>query len=69
MRSVAEEAIGKDYRAHLMQFDSDGKVTSKDISELDPNSEDEGIAGWGGLTEFSSRFGDAVRKAVNEADQ
>lgn len=67
MRRVAEEAIGKDFRAHLMQFDDDGKVTSLDISELDPSAEDERIAGWGGLTEFSSRFGDAVRKAVNEA--
>ena len=67
MKRVAEESIGKDFRAHLMQFDGHGKVTSMDISELDPSSEDERIAGWGGLTEFSSRFGDAVRKAVNEA--
>ena len=38
-----------------------------EISALDPSSEDESIAGWGGLTEYSSRFGDAVRKAVIEA--
>lgn len=68
MRRVAEEALRKDYRAHLLQFDSEGKVTSLDISELDPDSEDERIAGWGGLTAFSSRFGDTVRKAVNEAE-
>ena len=68
MRRVAEEAIGKDFRAYLMQFDDGGKVTSVDISELDPSAEEERIAGWGGLTEFSSRFGDAVRKAVNEAE-
>ncbi len=67
-KSMAEEALKKDYRAHLLQFDASGKVTSLDISELDPDSEDDRIAGWGGLTEFSSRFGDAVRKAVNEAD-
>lgn len=67
-KSMAEEALKKDYRAHLLQFDARGKVTSLDISELDPDSEDDRIAGWGGLTEFSSRFGDAVRKAVNEAD-
>lgn len=66
MRRVAEAAFGKDYRAHLLEFD-DGKVTSVEISELDPSAEDERVAGWGGLTEFSSRFGDAVRKAVNEA--
>jgi energy-coupling factor transporter ATP-binding protein EcfA2 len=68
MRRVAEGAIGKEYRAYLLQFEEDGKVTSVDISELDPCAEDERVAGWGGLTEFSSRFGDAVRKAVNEAD-
>jgi len=50
-----------------MDFDIQGKVISKDISTLDPFSEDESVAGWGGLTEFSSRFGNAVRKAVNES--
>lgn len=68
MRSVAESALTKDYRAHLLQFTDDGKVVSKEITALDPDSEDESIAGWGGLTEYSSRFGDAVRKAVNEAE-
>ncbi|MFN7572169.1 MAG: AAA family ATPase [Betaproteobacteria bacterium] len=67
MRRVAEEALAKDYRAYLLQFDGDGKVTSMDISALDPSSEDDRVAGWGGLTEYSSRFGDAVRKAANEA--
>jgi predicted ATP-binding protein involved in virulence len=66
MRSVAEAALLKDYRAHLLQFGANGKVTSIDISELDPGSADERVAGWGGLTEYSSRFGDAVRRAVNE---
>jgi hypothetical protein len=68
MKEVAKSALDKDYRAHLLHFDDRGRVTSKEISELDPSSEDESIAGWGGLTEYSSRFGDAVRTAVNEAD-
>jgi energy-coupling factor transporter ATP-binding protein EcfA2 len=68
MRRVAEAALEKTYRAHLLQFSANGKVTSMDISALDPSSEDERVAGWGGLTEFSSRFGNAVRKAVNEAE-
>jgi energy-coupling factor transporter ATP-binding protein EcfA2 len=67
MKQVAASALDKDYGAYLLQFDDHGRVTSKDISELDPSSEDESIAGWGGLTEYSSRFGEAVRKAVNEA--
>lgn len=68
MRTVAEGALCKDYRAHLLEFGADGLVDSVDISELDPCSEDERIAGWGGLTEYSSRFGDAVRNSVNEAE-
>lgn len=66
MKNVAAAALTKDYRAHLLQFDSKGKVTSLDISSLDPGSEDEHVSGWGGLTAYSSRFGDVVRKAVNE---
>ncbi|MDW8364049.1 MAG: AAA family ATPase [Myxococcales bacterium] len=67
IQKVAEAALSKDYRAYFLHFNENGKVVSKDISELDPSSEDESIAGWGGLTEYSSRFGDVVRKAVNEA--
>jgi energy-coupling factor transporter ATP-binding protein EcfA2 len=68
MQRLAETALEKDYRAHLLQFDDDGKVHSTEISTLDPSSEDERIAGWGGLTAYSSRFGDAVRKAVNASE-
>lgn len=66
LHKVAESALVKDYRAHLLEFDLEGKVISKEISQLDPASDDESIAGWGGLTGYSSRFGDAVRQAVNE---
>lgn len=65
MRAVAETALAKDYRAFLMQFRDDGKVTSVDISTLDPSSDDPRVAGWGGLTSYSARFADAVRDAVN----
>lgn len=68
MHLVAEEALAKDYRAYLLDFGEDGKVRSVDISALDPDAEDERMAGWGGLTEFSSRFGETVRTAVNESD-
>jgi energy-coupling factor transporter ATP-binding protein EcfA2 len=66
MKKVAEEALTKDYRAYLLDFDSDGKVSSTDISSLDPGSDDPRVAEWGGLTEYSSRFGDIVCAAVNE---
>jgi hypothetical protein len=65
MKRVADSALAKECRVHLLEFGKNRKVTSKDISRLDPGSEDEGEAGWGGLTGFSSRFGEVVRKAAN----
>lgn len=67
LQRVAKAALEKRYQVHLMAFENDGLVRSTDISSLDPGSPDERVAGWGGLTGFSSRFGDAVRTAVNEA--
>jgi len=69
LKSVAEAALKKNYRVHALAFEDDGKVRSKDISSLDPDDEDDAISGWGGLTELSSRFGDAVRRAVNESER
>lgn len=66
LRKVAETALTKSYFVHALAFDKDDKVRSRDISNLDPDAEDEGEATWGGLTGFSSRFGDAVRTAVLE---
>jgi hypothetical protein len=69
LQKVAQAALEKEYRVHLLEFGRGSHVRSKDISQLDPESEDEGMSGWGGLTAFSSRFGDAVREAVNEDEQ
>lgn len=68
LRAVAEKALEKDVRTYLLSFGGDGKVRSKDISSLDPGDEEDDVSGWGGLTGFSSRFGDTVRKAVNEQE-
>jgi hypothetical protein len=38
--------------------------TTKDISELDPASEEEGESGWGGLSEFSGRVNTIVARTV-----
>jgi len=69
LQKVAKAALEKTYRVHFLAFDDDGKVQSTDISDLDPEDDDERVSGWGGHTEFSSRFGDAVRDAVNESDR
>jgi len=69
LRKVAEAALKKTYRVHSLSFMGDGRVSSKDISSLDPEDENEEISGWGGLTGLSSRFGDAVRQAVIESER
>jgi energy-coupling factor transporter ATP-binding protein EcfA2 len=69
LKAVAETVLRKQFRTHLLSFRKDGLVSSKDISTLDPGSDDDDVAGWGGLAGFGSNFGDAVRKAANEAAQ
>ncbi|MBI2808769.1 MAG: AAA family ATPase [Planctomycetes bacterium] len=64
---VMQHALGADYRVYFMDLDQKTRrVTTRDISTLDPDASDDKEATWGGLTGFSSRFGDAVRSAVNE---
>lgn len=67
LATVAKSALAKSTRVHLMAFDESGRVRAKDISTLDPGAEDDDVSGWGGLSGFTSRFGDAVRRAVNES--
>jgi AAA domain, putative AbiEii toxin, Type IV TA system len=69
LKKVAQAALTKTVRTHLLAFGADGQVRSKDISTLDPGDEDDDVSGWGGLAGFGSRFGEAVRTAANEADQ
>src|SRR5690554_531062 len=42
-------------------------VTTRDISSLDPCSEDDSIADWGGITQFSSRASDVISRLMQEA--
>lgn len=68
LQKVAKRILEPDVelRTYFMEFGSDGKVRSRDISSLDPSAEDEATGGWGGLTGFTTRFSDAVRTAVRE---
>lgn len=66
LRKVSEACLAKTYKVHMLEFQSDGKVHGIDISTLDPGSDDERIASWGGLTGLSSRFAESVREAANE---
>jgi energy-coupling factor transporter ATP-binding protein EcfA2 len=62
---VADSVLAKSHRVYALDYTPSGKVRSTDISILDPGAEDEQISGWGGLTSYSSRFGEVVREAVN----
>lgn len=59
-------ALKKDYRTYALAFNPNGRVTSKDISDLDPASSDEDTRNWGGLTGFSGRFSNAIARGVAE---
>lgn len=61
MRKLAGEVMHKLFKVYYFERES-GVV--RDISSLDPALEQEGGAGWGGLSEFSGRANDAVAKAV-----
>jgi hypothetical protein len=70
VREVMQHALKANYRVYFFDLDRHSKsVITRDISTLDPDAEEEVEADWGGLTEFSTRFGAAVRRAVNEGPQ
>lgn len=62
MKQVAHSVLNK--KLQVFYFGRDGMAY--DISALDPGSEREHEADWGGLTEFSSRVNDIVARIVAE---
>jgi hypothetical protein len=66
---MASEALSKDYRTYLLDFGPDRRVTSQDISSLDPSSSDSSIAGWGDLTGLGGRMADVVAEAARHAQE
>lgn len=61
MRNLAQSILQKDYRVYY--FDREAGQ-SRDISVLDPGSDDDAVAGWGGLAEFSAKANAAVADAA-----
>jgi hypothetical protein len=60
-RQWASGVLGKSQKVYY--FDrNDGIV--KDISDLDPDAEENGQSGWGGLTEFEGRVGNIVAEVM-----
>jgi hypothetical protein len=64
MLSLAESVMKK--LAKVYYFDRDAGTT-RDISDLDPEKEENGQSGWGGLSEFSGRANEAVARSVANA--
>lgn len=62
---MAESVLTRDYRVYMLDFDGHRRVTSHDITSLDPSSPDAAIAGWGDLTGLSGRIADVVADAMN----
>lgn len=60
VRNAAQRALAADYRAY--SFERGAPV--RDISALDPMSDDPDTAGWGGLTAFSERVANVVARVV-----
>jgi hypothetical protein len=70
VKNVLENALASDYRVYFFELDEKTRsVVTRDISNLDPESDEPVERDWGGLTGFSSRFGAAVRKSANEANR
>jgi len=62
IKNLANKIL-KDKSTSVHYFTRDGVV--KDISALDPSSDENDEAGWGGLSEFSGHVGDIVARVVN----
>ncbi len=60
-KQIAESALTKDYSVFFFERDK----PARDISSLDPGSEDEAISNWGDLNGFASRSADIVARVVS----
>jgi hypothetical protein len=65
MKAVADTVVKKS--AKVFYFDHDG--FTRDISDLDPSSDNALEAGWGGLSEFSGRVAEVVSAVVNGSER
>jgi energy-coupling factor transporter ATP-binding protein EcfA2 len=69
LRSVALSALEKIYRVYSLAFVDKDRVVSKDISALNPDADDASEADWGGLTQFSTNYGEALSRVINRNER
>jgi hypothetical protein len=66
MRKLAGSVMEKSVK--VIYFNREDGTTT-DISELDPSAASQAEAGWGGLSDFSSRANEAVARAVANSNK
>lgn len=63
---MLEKMVGKEIRTYFFSRNgSDAKVSAKDISSLDVASDEQSLAEWGGISEFSARVNNVVSEYLN----
>jgi hypothetical protein len=67
VNALAASILTKSLRVFSLTHGERGSV-SRDISTLDPTSDDAVVSGWGGLAGLSARIAEAVGDAITELD-
>ncbi|MEA3283602.1 MAG: AAA family ATPase [Synergistota bacterium] len=67
LKKSMSNVLDRDVRIHLLRYGQGGMVQSKEISSLDPASEDEDVSGWGGLSGYSGQVSDLVADFVSKS--
>lgn len=60
--SMTDKVSTKTIKTYFFQRNSNGKVSTKDISSLDVDDDDTIISEWGGLSSFASKASEVVSK-------
>ncbi len=65
IREMVGDITDRDIKVFYFDYGESGKVSSKDISSLDPGDDDYDVAGWGGLSGYSGHVADVVADKVS----
>ncbi|MBC7448235.1 MAG: hypothetical protein H7330_09275 [Hymenobacteraceae bacterium] len=60
------KGVAADVKVYYFDRGADARVRAKDISALDPSSDDVGEAEWGGLSAFATRATHVVTEIMAE---
>ena len=64
LRGLAKSLLDKSIRTYALTFDAQFQHQCTDISDLDIDSSDPVLAGWGGVTSLSTIVARAVAKGL-----